>query len=283
MFSIHMRTLFLLALGCYANGALVAQDAKSLLQKMYAAVGQVSQSSYTLYSKERFGDKHIEKNMLFHVQEKPNKVYMKDLDSGVEMLYVKGWNGDKAFINPNGFPWVNVSLKITDPRVVKESHHLVTAAGINFTPQLIRNTEENLKKEGKKLEDVMHYKGEVTRNGKTYYHLALINPDFKYISHTVQQDEELENLCFRMCAPTFSVMLANKTPRGVVPKGKVLSMPNSYGKEVHLFLDKNTYLPTVQAIYDDKGLYEYYEFRDMKTNPKFHADEFSSECSCYGF
>lgn len=279
-----LRTLCLLGLAvCQYQLSFAQLDARTLVNKMYAAVDNAKKYSFTMYSKERFGDDYVEKKMLFHIQESPKKVYMKDLDEGVELLYVTGWNDGKAFINPNGFPWVNVSLKITDGRVTKESHHLVTSAGISFTVQLMRTMEERIKANGQRFEDFFTYRGETTWNGKSYYQLALVNKDYKYISHTVDRDEDLDKMCGRLCVPSFSVMAKNMITRGPVSKGKVLSVPNAFAKEVLIFVDKQSFLPSIQAVYDDKGLFEYYEFRDLNTNPSFQSNEFTTDCSSYGF
>ena len=84
--------------------ALKAQSIRSVLDKMYTAIGTSNLMAYDMTSSERIGAKMVVKNMSFKVQISPRKVYMKDKDSGVELLYVSGWNNNMPFINPKGFP-----------------------------------------------------------------------------------------------------------------------------------------------------------------------------------
>lgn len=261
-----------------------AQDARSIVNKMYVAYSQLKQYSFTMHSKERFGEHYLEKKMKFNINESPLKVYMKDQDSGVELLYVSGWNGNKAFVNPNGFPWMNLSFKINDFNVIKESHHFVTDSGFGMTINLMRTTEQKIKDKGEKFEDYFVYKGEVDWNGMKCYKLIVQKKDFQYVTHTATKDELLMDLCSRLCVPEYLVAGKNKIPHGgSVKTGKAITVPNAFAKEVVLYVDKVSYMPVVQMVYDEKGLYEQYEFKNLATTPSFHSDEFDSECSCYGF
>lgn len=44
-------------------------------------------------------------------------------------------------------------------------------------------------------------------------------------------------------------------------------IPNSYAKNMELYIDKKTFLPVFQKIADDKGLYEQYEYTNVILNP----------------
>jgi len=50
-----------------------------------------------------------------------------------------------------------------------------------------------------------------------------------------------------------------------------------------LAVDKEAFLPLKMEIYDDQGLYEKYEFSELKVNTKISAEEFSQDFSEYGF
>lgn len=272
----------LLVFACLSNAQ--AQDAKSIIDKMFVAYSQLEQYSYTMHSEERFGEHFLTKKMKFHINESPLKVYMRDLESGVELLYAAGWNNGKAFVNPNGFPWMNLSLKINDFNMIKESHHFVSESGFAITFNSMRQTEQKIKDRNEKFEDYVTYKGEVDWNGKKCYKLLIQNKDFEYITHKVTKDESLLDLCTRLGVPEYLVAGRNKIPHGGnVKAGKEIIVPNAFAKEIVLYVDKVSYMPVVQMVYDEKGLYEKYEFRDLSTSPSFHANEFDAECACYGF
>lgn len=276
-------TAFLLCF-CFLT-SITAQNSVDIIDKMYAAIKKMNKSSFELHSKERFGDKYVYKKMKFHIQESPRKVYMKDLDKGVELLYVAGWNNNKGYINPNGFPWVNVSLSIYDSKVVAENHHTVDDAGFGFVNILLDGFESTGKAAGKARSSLYVYKGEVTYEGKACYKLYLYPPtEFKYVSYTTDRDQTLMQLSRRIVASDFLIKEKNKLSYGrTIKKGTRLTVPSNYAKKVIVYIDKKNYMPIVQMLYDEQGLFEKFEYKKVATYPKFQSNEFTTDCSTYGF
>lgn len=261
-----------------------AQSVRSVLDKMYIAIGTTNLMSYDMTSSERIGAKMVTKNMSFKVQISPRKVYMKDKDSGVELLYVSGWNSNMPYINPNGFPWVNVSLDMQSARVRADGHHPVTHAGFNYLLTQMKNTEKLIAKEGEKLENIIKIEGNFTWNGRNTTKVVLTNPDFKFIDYTCTQSETLFNLCERINVSEYMVMEKNNLGYGAkVYQGKVIKIPNAFAKKVELYIDKENNLPIYQLVYDDKGLLEKFEFKNLKINPQLSSGEFTTQCASYGF
>ncbi len=261
-----------------------AQSLRSVLDKMYIAIGTTNLMSYEMTSSERIGAKMVTKNMSFKVQISPRKVYMKDKDSGVELLYVSGWNNNMPYINPNGFPWVNVSLDMQSARVRADGHHPVTHAGFNYLLTQMKNTEKLIAKEGEKLENIIKIEGNFTWNGRNTTKVVLTNPDFKFIDYTCTQSETLFNLCERINVSEYMVMEKNNLGYGAkVYQGKVIKIPNAFAKKVEIYIDKESNLPIYQIVHDDKGVFEKFEFKNLKINPQLSSGEFTSQCSAYGF
>jgi hypothetical protein len=261
-----------------------AQSLRSVLDKMYIAIGTTNLMSYDMTSSERIGAKMVTKNMSFKVQISPRKVYMKDKDSGVELLYVSGWNNNMPYINPNGFPWVNVSLDMQSARVRADGHHPVTHAGFNYLLTQMKNTEKLIAKEGEKLENIIKIEGNFTWNGRNTTKIVLTNPDFKFIDYTCTQSETLFNLCERINVSEYMVMEKNNLGYGAkVYQGKVIKIPNAFAKKVEIYIDKESNLPIYQIVHDDKGVFEKFEFKNLKINPQLSSGEFTSQCASYGF
>jgi outer membrane lipoprotein-sorting protein len=262
-----------------------AQSATGIIEKMRASIKKINKSSFELHSKERFGEKYVYKKMKFHMQETPKKVYMKDLDKGVELLFVDGWNKNKGYINPAGFPWVNVSLHIYDSKVVAENHHTVDDAGLSFVNILLKGFESTVEKVGKTVSSLYTYKGEVTYNGKACYKLYIEPPvAFEYVYYTTKKDQKLLQLSRTIVASDYLIKEKNKLGyRSTIKKGTKLLVPNAYAKRVVVYIEKGTYLPVVQMLYDDKGLLEKYEYKKVSTYPKFTSNEFTTDCPSYGF
>jgi hypothetical protein len=268
----------------FINMNLKAQTLRSVLDKMYIAIGTSNLMSYDMTSSERIGSKMVVKNMAFKVQISPRKVYMKDKDSGVELLYVSGWNGNMPFINPNGFPWVNVSLDMNSSRVRADGHHPVTHAGFNYLLTQMKNTEKLIANAGEKIENIVKVEGNFTWNGRSTTKIVLTNPDFKFIDYTCTQSETLLNLCERINVSEYMVMEKNKLGYGAkVNKGTVIKIPNAFAKKVEIYIDKENNLPIYQIVHDEKGIFEKFEFKNLKINPSLSSGEFTTQCASYGF
>jgi len=275
--------LFLL-LFCWSL-SLQAQNPSTIINDMRAKIKRINKSAFVLHSKERFGSKYVYKKMKFRMQESPKKVYMKDLDKGVELLYVDGWNNNKGYINPNGFPWMNVSLSIYNSQVVAENHHTIDDAGMGFVVELLNGFEGTVAKAGKTKSSLYTYKGEVTWNGKRCHKIEIIPPvTFKYRYYTTKRDQKLMDLSRRLVASDYLIKKKNNLSyTRTIRKGTKLLVPTAYAKRVTVYIDKQSKLPVVQLLYDDKGLLEKYEYKSITTYPKFDSKEFTTECKNYGF
>jgi outer membrane lipoprotein-sorting protein len=65
--------------------------------------------------------------------------------------------------------------------------------------------------------------------------------------------------------------------------GKTIKVPTSYAKKSTIYINQTNFYPIFQEMYDDKGLYEKYEYSGLKVNPVFKADEFTEDFSEYNF
>lgn len=265
--------------------SLFAQSSiRNTLDKMYQSIASVRNMTYDMTSQERIGTKMVTKNMSFRIYVNPRKVYMKDKDSGIELLYVQGWNNNNAYIKPNGFPWVNVSFGINNSRVRADGHHPVTHAGFPYIATLMKGTEKMIAQKGYKIEDYIKVAGDYTWNGKNCIKIVCDDPEFRYENHTCTQSESLLAMCERMNLNEYMVMEKNNLGYSSnVSRGQVLKIPRAYAKKVELFLDKTNYIPIVQYVYDEKGLFEKFEFKNVKINPGTETNEWTTQCASYGF
>ncbi|MCP4441080.1 MAG: DUF1571 domain-containing protein [Aureispira sp.] len=277
-------TNLLLGLFLIVSFSAQAQTSKPILDKMCKAIDAIKTINCRIDSKERIGSKYVKKSMDFRIQEQPKKkIYMKDVNEGVEVLYVDGWNSNKAYINPNGFPWVNVSLSIYNSKMRKDGHHVLTEAGMAFSAVLFRDFEKKMTSRGQKLENFCTYKGSVTFDGKACHHIEMTLPDFKYETYTVVTDEDFAQLCKRKIWPEYMIREKNKFYSTYASKGQKILIPNAYARKAILYIDKATNLPLFEQLYDEKGLYEEFAFKRVKLNSGVAAKEWTEDCSDYGF
>jgi len=261
-----------------------AQTVRSTLDKMYHAIGSIQTMSYEMTSQERIGTRMEVRNSKFKIQISPRKLYMKNKDSGVELLYVSGWNNNHAYINPNGFPWMNLSFDINNSKVRNDGHHPVTHAGFSYLSILLRHAEKTILQAGLKVEDRIKITGDVTWNGRSCTRLVMEDPDFKFITYTCTQSETLLEMSERLHVSEYLMMEKNKLSYAAkVSKGMTLQIPSGFAKKVEIYIDKTNNLPVAQFIYDQNGILEKYEFKNLVLNPKLEAKEWTTGCASYGF
>ena len=65
--------------------------------------------------------------------------------------------------------------------------------------------------------------------------------------------------------------------------GSVIKIPNDYAARIELLIDQIEHLPVVIKIYDDHGLFEQYEYKNLITNLQWDKDEFKQSCKRYNF
>ena len=256
---------------------------RQLLDNMYKSISNTKTYAFDMTSKERFHGKYVETNMHFRINESPKKIYAKDLKTGLEILYAQGWNNNKLYVNTNGAPWFNVSVAPNGSQARKDNHHMVTTSGFAFTKELLQKTEKMVLARGEKVEDFLSIQGETTFDGRACYKVNMEYKEYSTKKHKVTKDIDLTQLCLDLCVPEYWVKERNNISFGIVKAGKELIVPTSYAKKVIFYVDKQNFLPLVQLLYDDKDLYEKYEYRNLQTNYKPVVGEWTENCKDYDF
>ena len=63
----------------------------------------------------------------------------------------------------------------------------------------------------------------------------------------------------------------------------MIKVPDAYAKLTILLIDKTVLLPINNKVFDDKGLFETYEYYNLQVNSPIAADEFAKEYKDYNF
>jgi outer membrane lipoprotein-sorting protein len=274
--------LVLLILSSISLNAQITVD--QLLDKMVAAMDNFKTATYTLNQSERVGGKMRDGVIDTRVQSSgPFKVYLKltapAKDAGTEILYVEGERGGKCLVNPANIP-INVNLGIYDSRIIEGQHHSMLESGFKYFRTIITHLR---KKFADKVDDYVKLSN-VKWLGKDYYKADINYADFAYENYTVLAGEDIRKIARKKFVNEFMILEYNKLDDyDDVKAGQVIKVPNVYAKRVVLYIDKTNYLPVIQELYDDKGLFEKYHLTNLKINPTFPADEFTKDCKSYNF
>jgi outer membrane lipoprotein-sorting protein len=274
--------LFLLILTSFSAGAQITVD--QLLDKMVAAVDNLKTATYTLNQSERIKGKMRDGVIDTRLQASGTfKVYLKITapakDAGTEILYVDGERGGKCLVNPINVP-INVNLSVYDSRVTKDQHHSMLESGFKYFKSIITQVR---KKYADKIDDYVKLSN-VKWLGKDYYKADINYTDFVYENYTVLAGEDVRKIARKKFINEYMILEYNKLEDyDDVKAGQVIKIPSAYAKRTVLYIDKVNFLPVIQELYDEKGLYEKYSIVNLKINPVFPSDEFTKDCKTYNF
>jgi len=261
-----------------------SQNAIEITNKMFEKVKKVKSISFQVIAKERFNERYVTQKAFIKRQENPLRIYYKQLipKTDAEVLinatYIK-----KALVNPNSFPWTNLSLDPYGSILRDTQHHNLYNSGFHYLVNILSLLTDKYKDH---LGEMNNFKGIVDYLGVSCYKIEFQNPYFKFYSYTT-----IDNTSPALLAKKFNIgdyLIVERNPsyknyNDLIKKGTVVNLPNDYAKRLVLLIDKSTFLPVYIEIHDDKGLLEQYQFTEVNINPGFTEYDFSEKNENYGF
>lgn len=260
-----------------------AQNPRTITEESIAAMSRYKSLSGKLVRKERFKGKMLPGELDFKMTKSPRQVYIKNYipDEGAEVIYLKGKNNGEALVNPNKPLMPNLNLNPEGDLLMKEQHHSMLNLGMDFTHNVIKHS---LDKYGDKFDEFVSYKGELNWHGRKVHVIEIKFSDWAWESYSVTKSETLLELERRLNLN--ANLIAEKNNLNINAKlkpGKTIQVPNAYAKTTTLFVDKTTKMPVMQEMADEKGVFERYDYQNLKVNPSFPANTFSEDNPDYGF
>jgi len=280
--------LMILAVSAF-NFSATAPDSqtRTIVNKMLKAMESYKTCVYTMKSEERLPDmKELRGGEIFtKVNESPRKIYMKmtaDPNKGTEVLYNEGENGGKAIVKSSKV-FFSLSLAPTGSLLTKDQHHTVLSVGFRLVSRIIEAGIKRADAQGK-FDEVFKYAGDVTWNGRSCYKLIIEDPTWTYTTYKAQKGETMLTIASKLLISEYSIGDLN----GVKSfeddlGGRTLKVPTSYAKKTVFYVDKENNFPVFQELTDDRGIFERYQFFNLKVDPGFKADEFTKGFSGYNF
>ncbi len=248
---------------------------------MTKSVTDVKTLKYDLKLVERIETKYNYFGSSVKLNRKPRKLYLNA--KGIEVLWVEGKHDGDALVNPNSFPYINLYLDPSGSLMRQDQHHTVNEAGFDYFGAII---DANVKKTGDKFDQYFIPDGEEIINGRSCYKVIINNKDFAAVNYTVLKGENLITIARKLFIGEYMILSLNKDKVDDykdVKAGQVIKVPNAYAKYVLLYIDKQNFLPIGVRVYDDKGLYEQYDYFNVQVNPTFEDVEFTKDYKDYNF
>lgn len=276
-----VRVCVLFVVLSLVNNAM-AQSATEIVNKMITSISAGKTFEYTMKQSERIDGKMYNNTIFTKVNESPKKVFIDNIEGdnkGVQVLYVKGERDDKALVNK----LFGIKLSPFNSLIRKNQHHTILESGFGLLLSSIKNAKARATAEGK-FNEVFQYAGTVTFDGKSCYKLVLNDPTFTYVNYTISNGESLYSIAMKkQVCEQLIIEKNNLSGFGAAKSGNTILIPSSYAKKTVLYIDKATNYPIYQEMYDDKGLFEKYEFYGLKVNPSFTTTDFSEDNPKYNF
>lgn len=251
-----------------------------LISQLSAAIQNLKTLRCQANAQERINGKYHNDRSSMKLSFNPLRVYLKN-GKGVEVLYVTGQNNGDAWVNPNAFPYVTLSLDPNGSLMRKSQHHTALQAGFGTIAELL---EGSASRPDKSFNRSFRYAGDTTVMGRASYILRSDYPQFRYVAYRAGKNETPATVAAHFGCGEYRVLERNKLDIGQkLTEGQTLQVPNAYGRRTLVIVDQKTFLPNSVAVYDDKGLFEKYDFFDVAANQSIPATEFSKDYKGYHF
>lgn len=260
------------------------KDSYDLAKQMFVKTKKIKKINYTMNKKERIKGKLVSQSSEVSLLVKPYKVYIKQLSPkyGLEVLYVEGKNDNEAVVNTNGFPWFNLSLDPYGSTMRNNQHHTLFEAGYGHVVSIL---EYLFNKYGEDTREMVNTIESTTHDGKDCWIIKFNNPHYKHINYKVKKGETVLSIAEKFYLPEYKILEMNSNVDWYddVSEGQVIKIPNDYSPKMTLIVEKERMIPLVMKIYDDKGLYEQYEYSNIKLNGEVKPGEFTKGYKGYNF
>jgi hypothetical protein len=251
-----------------------------LLRNIFSAIDNLKTLRYSLQCNERIKGRMQHTQSKVKLQVSPRKLYL--YIKGIEVLWAEGTNNGNALVNPGSFPFINLNLDPNGSLMRKDQHHTINEMGFHYLEGIIK---DGLRKAGDKIDKNFILLGEEKYNGRACYKLSISFPDFTWNPYTVKKGETLITIARKLYISEYMI-LENNPKLGSyndVREGDVIRIPSSYAKLTLLLIDKEFFLPVNNKVFDDKGLFETYEYYDLQVNKPIDQKEFTKSYEGYNF
>jgi outer membrane lipoprotein-sorting protein len=281
-----LRNSLLLLLLCTSTGRMLAQPPapEEIFNRMMNAMKNVRTASFVLDIHERIKGQMRHDQFVVKLNVNPYKVYVYSVtpNPGAEALFIEGEHNDKALINPNMALIPTLSLS-PEHSILRRNHQFTLRHfGFEYVYDVCRGYIDKL---GNNFFNHLKLDKPLVWNKSECHQLVLETDDFRWIPYTVQKSENLVTLSKKLLVNDYMILENNPKLKNYedVKEGQIIKVPTVFGKKIIFYVDKQSFLPLVQIVYDDKGLYSRIEYSSYVINPVFTAEDFSRKNKKYGF
>ena len=259
-----------------------------IIEKMLKELGSYKGVQFKMHSIERLKDNdRLKSNDMFSkLQVQPHCIYSKVLsgeNAGTELLFAEGERKNKVLVNAGKFI-PNLDFSPFGSTLAKNQHHTLLCTGFGTIYNILSDAYKKAIAM-KKFETIFKYEGEVIWNNVRCYKMVVTDQNFSITNYKAKSGETVLSISKKLLIPEYSVLELNNGIKYFDEDlgNRQLKVPSSYAKTTILYINQKNFYPIFQQIFDNKGLFEQYEFSQLVVNPLFKSNEFSSNYKEYGF
>ncbi len=255
---------------------------KEIIVRMLDSIRNIRTQKFDLKSTEHVGEHFLFAESSIKINILPKKIYFKSLLKGIELLWVEGSNKGNALVHSHSIPLINFDLDPFGSIMRKDQHHTIFELGSTYIGVTIANV---ILKDPSGFDKHFAYAGTLVWDNRECYQVLISYPEYKYIEYITKKGETVSSIALKLNTSDFKIRYKNDLSSyfGSIKEGRKLLIPTPYSNKGILYIDKKTFIPINVKIYDEEGLYEAYEFYNVKINQNFMSDEFLKSYKDYGF
>jgi hypothetical protein len=279
-----LRSLLLIPLTILLFGAepdATELSCREIIEHMLDSIKNIRTQTCNVKATERIGNHLLIAESFIKVNYYPRRIYFRNA-KGIEVLWTEGTNNGNATVHSPALPLINFDLDPYGSIMRKDQHHTIFDLG---SPYIGTTMAQTILQAPKDFDKHFAYAGTLSWNSRECYQVVISYPEYKYIEYVTSGDETVTSISKKFSTSDYKIRYKNDLSSyfGKIKAGKKLTIPIPYSNKGIVYIDKRTFLPVNVKVYDEEGLYEAYEFTNMKTNITFTADEFLTSFKGYGF
>jgi hypothetical protein len=241
---------------------------------MLDSIKKIRSYQFDLKALERVEkDEYLDAESSVKLNVSPKALYFRNEKKKISVMYVAGTNDNKALVKAKALLGGTISLDPMGSMMRKNQHYTIHELGFDYFARTITFA---LLKDKEHIAENLKFVGKKTINEKSCIGMVFEDPDFHYFDYVTGKNESVASLAVKFNVAEFQIRLKNELHSfyGALKEGKKLKIPSNYCKRINMYIDEKTLLPVSITIYDEVGLYESYEYLNVKTNLKFTSDDF---------
>lgn len=241
----------------------------SPIEKMLNKMDSINTISCIIKSTERLSDgiAVVEQKVVSSSNPLRCKIEFIHPKKGAKVIYDESVSTDELHYEPAGFPYFNLKLDPLGSLARKNNHYTVREVGFSYFSNIIKHEIKN--------KSIQFETKKVIMNGKEHYLVHAKYTDFTTIPYKMKKGETIREIALKKRLSEYLILYLNDNLDSYDDwSDDEIQLPNHYCSEINIYIDPTIWLPSSIQISDEEGVFERYDYSNMKTNIKIEPKTF---------